>query len=135
MCKAIQPLIGRRYELGHERIDSDHKEIADWWLRIVNCEPIQYPFYIARLKKLMRSHFDHEAALLAGAGSALCDCHHQEHQALLDLCDQAIALSRADWRRSQLILRNRLPKLVREHIISMDQFAVLYLNTRGDDQN
>jgi hypothetical protein len=28
-------------------------------------------------------------------------------------------------------LRTKLPKLVREHIISMDQLAVLFINTNG----
>ena len=51
---------------------------------------------------------------------------------LLALCDQASALSLARWRKAQSLLRTELPKLVREHIISMDQLTVLFINTHGE---
>jgi len=129
--RAIRPLIGRRHALGHDVIDTDHFAIANWWLRTVECEPIQFAFFVARLKKLMRSHFDHEALLMQEAGGRMCDCHSDEHQTLLALCDQASALGRSHWKKAQSLLRTELPKLVREHIISMDQFTVLFINTHG----
>jgi len=127
----VRSFITRRDMLGHSVIDCDHHAIADGWYRAVNCEPIQFPFLIARLKKLMRVHFDHEAALMHSAGGGLCDCHRMEHQALLDLCDQAAALSTKSWSKSQSLLRNRFPKLVRSHIASMDQIAVLFINANS----
>lgn len=77
----------------------------------------------------MRTHFDHEAALMQEAGGLMCPCHSSEHQMLLALCDEANALSRNHWRKAQSLLRTKLPKLVREHIISMDQLIVLFINT------
>jgi len=129
--RSARPLIGRQHTLGHAVIDTDHREIADWWHRAVNCEPIQFSFFVARLKKLMRDHFDHEAALMEWAGGRLCECHRREHQMLLDLCDRAAVLSRSNWRKARALLRTELPRLVREHIISMDQLAVLFINTNG----
>jgi hemerythrin len=129
LTRPVRPLIGRQHALGHEVIDLDHKAIADWWFRVAACEPIQFPFFLARLKKLLSSHFDHEAALMQQAGGILCACHRREHQMLLDLCDQAAAESRQNWRRTQTLIRNRFPKLVRDHIISMDQSAVLFIHT------
>ncbi len=131
VMRIIRPLIGRQQRLGHERIDADHLAIADWWLRTVKCEPIQFAFFMARLKKLMRQHFDHEAALMEEAGGRMCECHSREHQMLLELCDRASALSQTRWRKAQSLLRSELPKLVREHIISMDQPAVLFIHTHG----
>jgi len=131
LTRPLRPLIGRQHALGHEVIDLDHKAIADWWLRAVNCEQIQFPFSLARLKRLLRSHFDHEAALVQQAGGVLCARHRSEHQTLLDLCDQAAAESRQNWRRTQALIRSRFPKLVRDHIVSMDQCVVLFLNTTG----
>lgn len=128
--RIIRPLIDERHMLGHDVIDGDHMAIADGWLRAVNCEPIQFPFLIARLKKLMRSHFDHEAALMFSSGGMLCKCHREEHLTLLDLCDQAAALNEKDWRRTQSLLRNRFLKLVREHIVGMDQIAVLFIKDK-----
>lgn len=126
----VRPLLGKRYLLGHEWIDGELSAIADGWLRAVSCEPIQFPFFIFRMKKLLRSHFDHEAILMRSSGSSLCECHHQEHRTLIDLCDQANALSANDWRRTQSLLRKRFPKLIRDHIIGMDQIAVLFIDAK-----
>src|SRR5262249_13982438 len=129
--RSVRPLIGPRYMLGHDVIDSDHKAIADWWLRTVNCEAIQFSFFVARLKKLMRDHFDHETILIEWAGGRLCECHRREHQMLLHLCDRATALNRTNWRKARSLLRRELPRLVRGHIVSMDQLTVLFINTNG----
>lgn len=132
MNRSIRPLIGRLHTLGHDVIDTDHQAIADWWLQTITCEPIQFAFFMARLKKLMQMHFDHEAMLMEEAGGRMCECHSQEHRMLLALCDQASALSLSRWRKAQSLLRTELPKLVREHIISMDQLTVLFINTHGE---
>ncbi len=129
--RIIRPLIGRNCVLGHDTIDLDHMAIADCWYRAVNCEQIQFPFLIARLKKAMGDHFNREAALMERAGGALCRCHRQEHQTLLDLCNDASALGRTNWRKSQSLLQSKLPKLIREHIMFTDQLAVLFINTNG----
>jgi hypothetical protein len=62
-----------------------------------------------------------ETMLMEWAGGRLCECHAREHRMLLDLCDQATALSGRNSRMAQSLLQNKLPKLVRKHIISMDQ--------------
>jgi len=118
--------------LGHDGIDADHSAIADWWLRTANCEPIQFEFLVARLKKLMERHFDNEAMLMEEAGSRMCECHDQEHQMLLELCDRVSALSRFRWQKARSLLRTELPRRVREHIISMDQLTVLFINSRAE---
>jgi hemerythrin len=79
----------------------------------------------------MREHFDHEALLMQQAGGTLCECHAREHRLLLELCDRAGVLSLHNWRQAQSLLRDDMPKLVREHIVCMDQFAVLFINTSG----
>ncbi len=134
LIRSARPLIGRQHVLGHDVIDSDHLAIADWWLQTVSCEPVQFAFFVARQKKLMRAHFDHEAVLMEEAGGRMCPCHSQEHQMLLALCDQANALSRCHWKKAQSLLRTKLPKLVRQHIISMDLLTVLFINTNGKIQ-
>jgi hemerythrin len=124
-------LIARNHRLGHDAIDRDHAAIADWWSQAVSCEQIQAAFFIARLKKLMREHFEREAMLIERAGGRLCDCHKREHQLLLDLCDEAAALSGRNWRSARSLLRTKLAGLLREHILCMDQCAVLLINTNG----
>lgn len=128
IASAIPPLIGPKHALGHVLIDADHSAIADAWLRAVSCEPIQFPFLIARLRKLMKTHFDNEARLMQSAGGTLCACHRSEHGAMLKICDQAAALSPDNLRRAQSLLRNRLPRMMRSHIACMDQIAVLFIN-------
>ena len=127
----VRPLIGKQHVLGHDAIDLDHKAIADCWHKAVQCQEIEFPLLIARLKKRMRNHFDHEAVLMRRSGGALCDCHAQEHDELLDLCEEVMVLSRKNWRKTQSLLRIRFPKLIRDHIIYTDQIAVLFLNTNG----
>lgn len=127
--RIARPLLGRRHRVGHDAIDFDHRAMANCWSQVVTCEQLQFPFFVARLKKLMRTHFDHEAALMAQAGGQLCECHRREHRRLLDVCEEASALSQQNWRKAQSLLRRKLPKLVREHIDSMDQIAVLFINT------
>lgn len=124
-----RPLLGKLHVLGHDVIDGDHRAIADGWQRAVDCEQIQFPFLIARLKKLLRVHFDHEAALMSRAGGTLCRCHRNEHQLLLDVCDYADAHADANWRRAQSLLRNKFARLMRRHIVQMDQVAVLFINS------
>jgi hemerythrin len=126
-----RPLLRKSHALGHEAIDLDHRAMADCWAAAVSCERLQFEFLLARLKRLMRDHFDREAALMAQAGGRLCDCHCREHRMLLDLCERAGTLAPDNWCKAQSLLRNELPRLVREHIISMDQLAVLFLNTGG----
>ncbi len=132
IIRSVRPLIGPQHALGHEGIDSDHLAIADWWLRTVQCEPVQFAFFVARLKKLMREHFDREATLMEKTGGQMCECHRQEHRMLLALCDQANALSGCHWRKARSLLRAELPPLFRKHIISMDQLTVLFINTHGE---
>jgi hypothetical protein len=50
---------------------------------------------------------------------------------LLTLCDRATALGHAHLTAAQAVLRTKSPKLVREHIISMNQLTVLFINSRG----
>jgi hemerythrin len=100
--------------------------IADWWHRTVNYEPIQFEFYVARLKRLMRQHFAHEAMLMEEAGGRMRKCHDQEHQMLLAICESASRLGQSRWKKARSLLRRELPRLVREHIISMDQLTVLF---------
>jgi hemerythrin len=130
VIRSVRPLIGRAHVLGHAVIDADHLAIGEWWLRTVSCEPIQFEFFIARLKRLMRQHFDHEVMLMEEAGGRMCKCHDQEHQMLLALCDRASVLGRSRWQKARSLLRTELPKLVREHIISMDQLTVLFINSQ-----
>lgn len=122
----------RTERLGHDKIDADHVEISDCWFQAVNCKPIQFPFLIARLKKLMVNHFTREDAIMRYAASSLCSCHRHEHEMLLGLCDRGARLSESDWRATQRLLRDEFPKRVREHIICMDQVLVLHLNMRNE---
>jgi len=124
----IPPLLGERHLLGHEWIDRDLRAIADGWLRAVSCEQIQFPFLIARMKKLMRLHFDREETLMRSSGGALCECHRQEHRSMIEVCDQAAAFSIKNWRRTQSLLRNSFPRLIRGHVAGMDQIAVLFID-------
>jgi hypothetical protein len=69
--------------------------------------------------------------LTAEAGGRICECHSHEHQTMLALYDRASTVSRCHWRRARALLRWELPKLFREHIISSDQFTVLFLNSQN----
>jgi hemerythrin len=137
---SLRPLIGRQHLLGHDAIDTDHLAIADWWSRTVGCAPIEFESFTARLKKLMRQHFDHEAMLTAEAGGRICECHSHEHQTMLALYDRASTVSRCHWRRARTLQRWELPKLFRQHIISRRIKTVLFLFSQNkwpgrDDRN
>lgn len=114
---------------GHADIDFDHLAITDQLRRTAGCEPIQFPFFIARLRKSLQLHFQRQAIQMDGAGRRLCDCHRHEHQTILDLCDQAQKPSRRPWSKTQSLMRGRLPTVVRRQILYMDQLAVLFINT------
>jgi hemerythrin len=118
--------------LGHEVIDSDHMEISNCWYRTVNCGPLQFPFLIARMKKLMQKHFACEAEIMKRFDRSLPACHQTEHDLLLQFCDNAAKLSQYSWAKAQGLLRRDFPRHVREHIICMDQLVVLYVNTHGE---
>jgi hypothetical protein len=75
--------------LGHEVIDSDHMEISNCWYLAVNCGPLQFPFLIARMKKLMQKHFAREAEIMKRFDRPLPACHQTEHELLLQFCDNA----------------------------------------------
>jgi hemerythrin len=79
----------------------------------------QFTFFLARLEKLMRTHFDHEVELMEEAAGRMCNCNGHKHQMLLSLYDQASGLSRFNWKKTRSLPRTKLPKLVREHNISM----------------
>jgi hemerythrin len=126
---SVGSLTDRRHTLGHDIIDGEHSALAECWLRAVSCEQIEFPLRIARLRKLMTRHFDHEVALLAESGGTLCHCHRNEHHVLLELCDRVFSLHERNWRKTQTLLRNKFANLVRKHISTMDQMAVLIINT------
>jgi len=117
--------------LGHGPIDSDHRELASFWWRVVSSTPLQFPFFLARFKKLMSEHFDREAAIMAQHNTRLCECHVREHRELLRLCDCANQLNGHNYRQAQDFLRREFPPRIREHIICMDQLLVLFINTNG----
>jgi hypothetical protein len=122
-----QPLIGKRHALGHHQIDTDHLAIASWWMRVTQCAPVSLPFHILGLRKVMRDHFARETALVEAAGTHFCACHQNEHGVLLELCDDAYALTRHNLRAARSLLRTRMPRLMRDHINIMDQIAVLII--------
>ena len=121
-----QTLIGHSHALGHPQIDSEHFAIADCWSQAIRSAPVGLPLTIARLRKVMGRHFEHEAVLIEAAGVPFCACHRVEHEAMLNLCDDAYALAESDRRASQGLLR-RLPRLMKDHIICTDQIAVLMI--------
>jgi hypothetical protein len=55
----LLPGAGRVPLLGNADIDSDHLAITEQLRKTIGCAPIQFPYFIARLKKLLRGHFDH----------------------------------------------------------------------------
>ena len=132
MTVITPPLIGKRHALGHAEIDSDHFAIADWWMRVTQCAPIALPFHIAGLRRVMRNHFSREAALVEAAGTPFCHCHRNEHNILLELCDDAYALSTRNLWSARALLRNRMPRQIRDHINSMDQIAVLVIRAASE---
>jgi hemerythrin len=97
-------------------------------------EPIALPFHVAALRKKMRDHFSREAALVEAAGTPMCCDHRNEHDGMLDLCDRAFALSGRNPRAARALLRSRLPRMMRDHINSMDQIAVLILRAAAQDR-
>lgn len=125
----IKPLINQNHSLGHPAIDADHAVIGTLWLRAVSSGHLEFPLRVARLRKAMTGHFEHEAALLANAGRRLCPGHQEEHDLLLRMCTDALDLYRHDWRKTRSLLRNDFARKMREHIVSMDQCAVLILHT------
>jgi len=132
VASRVSRLLRQQDTLGHDVIDSEHRAIGDWWQRTIRCEPVEFAFFLARLKKLMGMHFDHEAMLMQAAGGRMCECHYEEHRVLLALCEEAGVLSLGHWRKAQSLLRRDLPRLIREHIIAMDQLVVLFINTQGE---
>jgi len=115
--------------LGPCQIDADHFAIAALWRDVDGCAPIAVPFQIARLRKRMRRHFEDEAELIEAAGTPFCACHHEEHESMLRLCDQAYLLSDSNGRGARALLRATLPRLMRRHIVGMDQIAVLIIHS------
>ena len=101
------PLVDRRHRLGRDVIDSELVALSSCWLHAVNSVPLEFPLRMARLKKLMRMHFDHESALLAELGYALCRYHRNEHRMLLKLCDQILTFHERDWKKAQSLLKRK----------------------------
>ncbi|MGE3146260.1 MAG: hypothetical protein AB7K35_11800 [Pseudorhodoplanes sp.] len=132
MAIITRPLIGNRHALGHAEIDADHFAIANWWMRATQCAPIALPFHIAGLRKSMRDHFGRESALVEASGVSFCACHRNEHNVLLELCDDAYALTARNLRSARALLRNKLPRLMRDHINTMDQIAVLMMRDAAE---
>ncbi len=128
----VRPLINTQHSLGHDVIDNEHALIGDYWLKTVNCGRLEMPLHLARLKKAMARHFEHEAELMSATGRGLCLRHRAEHGSLLDMCARAAALYEQDWRKTRALLRNEFARKLREHIVSMDLCTVLILNTAGD---
>jgi hemerythrin len=129
MARHGNPLMRPQYKLGHRTIDNDHADIATSWFHAAHCKAIQLPFLLARLKKLLRSHFEREAELMQKAGGFLCLCHQRDHQALLDLCDEATGLSERNPKKALALIRSKFPKLVGKHIVERDFFAVLFIHS------
>jgi hemerythrin len=129
LSRPARPLIGASYALGHPAIDDEHFAIGDAWLAAMRCDIIALPFLVARLRKLMRAHFTHEATLVEAVGVPFCWCHHNEHEAMLAVCGEAFSLSERDPRKARRLLRHELRRQLRGHIVTMDQVAVLIINT------
>jgi hypothetical protein len=127
-ASSSRPLISSRHALGHADIDFDHFAIADAWMEARLSESIALPMRVARLRRLMRAHFEHEAALVEATGSRFCQCHRREHDAMLAMCDEALSLAERRPRSARSVLR-ALPPLFRSHIDCMDQIAVLIIHS------
>jgi hemerythrin len=130
----IKPLINRRLLLGHPVIDLELAEIGRHWLRAVSCEALEFPLNLARLRKVMARHFEHEAELIAQTKRGLCTHHQADHKSLLDVCGEASALYDLNLRKSRSLIRHTLAKMMRQHIIYSDQCAVLIMHTYGGDE-
>jgi hypothetical protein len=53
---------------------------------------------------------------------------------MLELCDDAYELSARNLRSARALVRNKLPRLMRDHINSMDQIAVLIIRAAIPDR-
>jgi hemerythrin len=124
-----RPLIGSRDALGHREIDADHLAISDAWLAAMRCKAVALPFHVARLARVMQRHFDHEAELVEATGVPFCWCHHNEHEAMLAICREARATCEREPHKARRLLRTELSAQVRRHVATMDQVAVLIINT------
>jgi hemerythrin len=129
LSRTPRPLIGARDVLGHDAIDADHAAIGNAWLAAMQCNITALPFHVARLAKLMRTHFDREAKLVEAVGVPFCWCHRSEHDAMLATCRDAFALSERAPRKARGLLRSHLSRSLRSHIGTMDQIAVIIINT------
>jgi hypothetical protein len=132
LLRIKRPLIGMKHTLGHAQIDREHFIIADWWMKAMLCLPIALPFHVAGLRRAMREHFSREAALVEATGEPLCFRHRCEHDSMLALCEDAYAQSGRSQRAARALLRNELPRLLRDHINGMDQIAVLIIRAAQD---
>jgi hypothetical protein len=45
---------------------------------------------------------------------------------------QASAQAASDWRRAQSLLRSKFSRLMRSHIVEMDQIVVLFINANRE---
>ena len=104
---------GHELQLGDPIADAEHATIAGYWRDVVGSDELQFPLRLARLKRSMRNHFDHEAALIKSAGATMCACHHGEHEALLRVCDRAAALQVRNFPRARSLLRSTFAKRFR----------------------
>jgi hypothetical protein len=127
-----RPLIDRRHMLGHDVIDFAYAAISNCWLHALNCIPLELPLRLARLKKLMAAQFANESVLLAQFGYSLCRFPHDEHRILFELCDQVLAFHEHDRQKALSLLHRKFAKLVRKHIITMDQCAVLLMRSNSE---
>jgi len=121
----------RHVALGHSVLDRDHLELSRSWSEVASASPLQFPFFLARFRKLMRNHFEREARIMTDHRTTLCECHEREHRDLLQICDRAAEMNRHDFLAARDLLRAELPRRIREHIICMDQMLVLFINTNG----
>ena len=124
-----RPLIRSGDALGHQEIDADHLAISDAWLAAMRCAAVALPFHVARLARVMQRHFDHEASLVEATGVPFCWCHHNEHEAMLAVCREALSTCERDPRAARQLLRTRLSGQIRQHVATMDQVAVLIINS------
>ena len=84
-------------------IDAEHAAIGEAWLATMRCRVVALPFHVARLAKVMRQHFDHEARLVEAAGTPFCWCHHNEHEAMLAVCGEALSTAEHDPRKARAL--------------------------------
>jgi hemerythrin-like metal-binding protein len=115
-------------------MDDDHMRLEKLLGTVAGVTDEALPALLAVLEAEIRAHFAREEELMEAHGVEIYSCHVVQHRLFLaELAQGHAAAARADTGELRRFLADRLPRLLEQHVDTVDRVTASFLRSAVEE--